>query len=153
MIVLKARRNLAGFAYCSATYLVFVSVAEQIRLIAASLRDKFADYYFDEDEQARLWSVGCCFEASRDLVVAFDAAGLSAKAVRGYYLEVEDGYLDLVVPTFPEDFPEAFDGKWTHWWVEVGGFIVDITADQFHPSCPEDYRVVVEPIGCSRYGC
>jgi hypothetical protein len=38
-----------------------------------------------------------------------------------------------------------------HYWVKVYGFIVDITADQFHVKNPEDYWVVVEPDGHSSY--
>lgn len=69
----------------------------------------------------------------------------------GSYLDIPEDYepnmeeLDLNDIQDWEDSVESGHPYMLHYWVEVGGYIVDITADQFHRDDPEDYWVVVEP--------
>jgi hypothetical protein len=126
-----------------------LSQLEQIKRIAASVRAEFDAYYGANDEDS-FWSVGNCRDAAKTLCEALVAAGFQAEAVFGTYLCCDPSYPEIVAKHSadgldPEDDLADWDGSWVHWWVKCRDVIVDITADQFHPSERTDYRVVVTP--------
>ena len=92
--------------------------------------------------------IGWCLRASRDLAERLEKGGLSAVAVCCDYLAVDDDYPGWVFGSAPLDWDDEndmdeFDGRWKHWVVHCGGYIVDITSDQFHRRDEEIPSVVV----------
>lgn len=80
---------------------------------------------------------GTCQSVSRQLADYLRNKGYEAERVGGYYYPPER-WFELNNEPYK-------DGKWKHWWVEVSDkWIVDVTADQFHPNEEELYRVVVK---------
>lgn len=62
----------------------------------------------------------------------------------GYEVKMVGGYYYPSKKWFKVNNEPYKDGKWKHWWLEVNNeYIVDITADQFHPEEREKYRVVI----------
>lgn len=68
-----------------------------------------------------------CMEGAAVLERALWAAGLEPVACGGQFL------LDAPAPLDPDDPAAGYDRKHGHVWVEVGIWVVDITADQFNP--------------------
>lgn len=80
---------------------------------------------------------GTCQSVSRQLVEYLRNKGYKVERVGGYYYPPERW--------FKLNNKPYEDGKWKHWWAEVSDkWIVDVTADQFHPDEEELYRVVVK---------
>lgn len=125
----------------------------EIEAVARKVREEYASYYADEDDTQSLWSLGLCQNVSRDLKKALDEVGISSGLRHGMYYGAEDSYADLLAAHRgePPEECEKWDGGWTHWWVTVGDLIIDLTADQFHPTEPEDYEVVITTCGDSSY--
>jgi len=118
----------------------------RIELVARGLRQSEATYWDNEP----FWSLGKCSSISEKLAVTLTARDLPAKRVGGYYIKCEDTYPALVEKHSPSGLPQDFDfntwdNTWKHWWVECYGFVVDITADQFHPTHPHLYEIVILP--------
>jgi hypothetical protein len=108
----------------------------------------------DDEDWVEIQScfTGMCSTYAKDLAAFLQKHGFrDAKTVRGYYRAVEDAYLDHVDADEVPDEAD-WDNAWQHWWVEVGGNIVDVTADQFHPSDRDAYRVVITRKGDPSYG-
>ena len=86
-----------------------------------------------------------CQDISRDLVDYLIKLGYKAQRKGGYYNPPEEW--------FEEESEDYKDGKWKHWWVLVNNkWIVDVTADQFHPSEEAEYRVIVTKKNDPDYG-
>jgi len=122
------------------------NIAEKLKTIAQAVRQQLHTYYENEP----FWTIGLCWSASQLLEKAIQDAGYPAKRYGGYYNDCEDGYIDNIIERFGGldedngDFDiETWDHRWKHWWVVCNEFIIDITADQFHPSDPEPYQIVV----------
>lgn len=125
----------------------------QLRTIAVAVRASEERYWL-ADELDPTWTVGLCHSMSEALVTALRSAGFDATLARGYYRDVEESYVSIVARKQGVDFVpscDEFDGTWQHWWVVCEGRILDISADQFHPSERESYAVVLVNIGDSPY--
>ncbi|MEM6664606.1 MAG: hypothetical protein AAF666_20785 [Pseudomonadota bacterium] len=78
-------------------------------------------------------SAGTCQTTSLFLQQAMDRAGIRAAVLQGNDPDGAEGFL--------------LGGVWHgHAWVEAGGYILDISGDQF--GLPPTH---VEPVGCGRY--
>ena len=76
-------------------------------------------------------SMARCKSASEDLAKRLKADGFSAKVVAGrYVLEQPSGY-PTDISTGQQIRSDKEKQTPLHWWVEVDGLVVDITADQF----------------------
>jgi len=121
----------------------------EIEAVARKVREEYASYYADEDDTQSLWSLGLCQNVSRDLKKALDEVGISSDLRHGMYYGAEESYAGLLAADRDESPEECedWDGGWTHWWVIADDLIIDLTADQFHPSEPEEYEVVITTAG------
>lgn len=103
----------------------------EVESIAASVRAKIG--CDPEDVRAM------CFEATQALGAALKKAGFRPVRVRGTFL------IDDPNPEFTPE--EAFESgeAWTpiHHWIEVDGWIVDVTAVQFNEEIEEPMPEVV----------
>ena len=100
---------------------------EKARLIATTLIQKWSDEEGDYDPQAM------CKEISEDLARELEKQGFQAHVVRGTFridqsFDDADG-VDLLNPT--------------HYWVQVGSNILDITAQQFQDEVDEQIPQIV----------
>ena len=78
---------------------------------------------------------GTCQSEAEQLAKFLKTKGFAAEKVGGYYKNLGDDWES------PDGKPAT---KWKHWWVLVDNkTIVDVTADQFHPSERQAYRVVI----------
>lgn len=128
-------------------YIKLVSIVEKFR----KEQEDFYDWEYEKD-----CFKGTCHYITKQLVIFLKNNGFNnVKRVGGYYTDVSNNFepnmnewdFDDI-----EDFNEKFDNKWKHWWVEVDNkWIVDITAEQFHPETPEDYRIIITDIGDLNY--
>jgi hypothetical protein len=112
--------------------------------------------YRSEIEAYADWSedkscfTGMCSTYAKELAgILRDNGFADAIAVSGYYNDVDDEYLDFVNTN--DDELSNWDNKWKHWWVRLGDIIIDVTADQFHPSERDAYRVVITNTNDSKY--
>lgn len=112
---------------------------------------KHEEQYQGWEEDKTAFKNTCTMYAD-ELTNFLSEKGYNAVAVCGYYTNVQDEYEPdhwdwKVNQSIIDKFQRT--GKMpnlTHCWVEVDGkFIVDITADQFHPGNEDEYRVVVVP--------
>lgn len=88
---------------------------------------------------------GQCNMRSKSLAAFLQTHGFPARTVFGNY-RVKDarfiqdhgagihGWGDGDLDGFPDE---------DHEWVQVGPYYIDVTADQFHPSDPQPFRVVI----------
>jgi hypothetical protein len=103
---------------------------------------------------------GECRGYSTELCEHLMGLGYQAKIVQGYYTDVDDdyepGHWDDEVNADIMNFFRR-NGRMpriTHYWVEIANLaIVDVTASQFHPSNPAEYRLVITPITDTDYSC
>ena len=88
-----------------------------------------------------------CAEMSQRLFDVLEQAGHSPERAMGQYLGADEDY-DPDTSEWDEDALENFDREagFSHWWLEVDGKIVDVCADQFHPSNRDAYRIVIEDV-------
>jgi hypothetical protein len=124
--------------------------------IAAEFRAELEEFLGIEDDPDCM--VGRCRDASRELAERLLRSGIEARAVFGRYLEVADGYADLVASRSEPSLDacdvscDDEDGAWLHWFVVCGDLLVDVTADQFRLAEErDDYRVVVTGTDDPRY--
>jgi len=86
-------------------------------------------------------------------------AGMDVLVCDGYYLNVSPFFIPIDNRDYEWDDDDwefynelGFFPNWGHFWLLVDGkWIVDVTADQFHPDEPLMYRVVIAPIGHPDY--
>jgi hypothetical protein len=120
---------------------------KELRRIANEYRKHLEDYWCRDP------FVGICRMASRELQTLLLKVGFDARLANGTYTDVEDGYVEKAITYGCLESKDVWeierdwDNSWGHWWVEVmiDGelWVVDVTASQFHVSCPNEYRVVV----------
>lgn len=93
--------------------------------------EKYYDWKYDKS-----CFKNTCQSVSRELEDYLKKLGYNAKRVGGYYYPSDEWF---------EKYNEPYeDGRWKHWWVVVDNkYIVDVTADQFHPGEEREYRIVV----------
>jgi hypothetical protein len=108
----------------------------------------------DDDKLMRIWAIAerartqiiatydapeaACYDASEVLAAALRNAGIAARRVQGTF------YLDEPDPSkYDEDMDEAEMHEATHHWVEVGPYIVDVTADQFADESEDEIPPIV----------
>lgn len=114
------------------------AIRKRIELVAGQVRrflePQWEEWHRHEGSPSLLTpSQGTCGRSSLFLQEALRAEGLIAEFVAGSPSEGQQGYW--------------LDGAWHgHAWVEVDGWIVDVTADQF--GAPP---VVVTPVGARCY--
>lgn len=127
-------------------------IKEQKRPTIEEIASEFRSKNYHEVESCEM--IGTCLLAAKTLAAVLRDYGYNAKPVSGYYNDVEDEYLKYVNPEDLEnDELDDWDNRWKHWWVVVDGTtIVDVTADQFHPSDPSGYEVVITQVGDPSYG-
>lgn len=113
-----------------------------IESIKKDLRKQVEDFRDDIEKQYgwkndKTCFRGTCQHITTKLVDYLKDKGYEAKRVGGYYYPPMKWF---------EKHNEPYeDGEWKHWWVEVSGkWIVDVTADQFHPGEEDLYRVVIK---------
>lgn len=101
--------------------------------------EKYYDWKYD-----KTCFKNTCQSISKELTNYLKKLNYNVKRVGGYYYPPEKWF---------KKYNEPYeDGKWKHWWVEVNNkYIVDITADQFHPNKEEDYRIVITNKNNSNY--
>ena len=123
-------------------------ISPKIIEIATAIR-KEAEVYCDGDLELLN---NTCHRMSEDLCKALTQAGFKAQRVPGMYLAADVGY-EPDMSQWDEEAIDNFNPEdgYSHWWCEVDGFIVDICADQFHPSNREQYAVQIEPITSRSY--
>lgn len=95
---------------------------------------------------------GACSYISKDLEKFLQALGYQAQRIQGYYRGASEDF----EPVYDDDDDEPYRkynlAKLPHWWVLVDNkYIVDVTADQFHPGEEDYYRVVVTSKSDSDY--
>lgn len=128
------------------------SKEDQLSKIVWQFRHEMEEYE-DWSEHPSCFT-GQCMTYAKDLAKLLVKNGFpTARALSGYYNDAEEEYVDFVFWVKPEYIDDdQRGGRWTHWWVEVDGLIVDVTADQFHPSERQNYRVVITNKGDPAYG-
>ncbi|MBN86879.1 MAG: hypothetical protein CL885_05080 [Dehalococcoidia bacterium] len=78
-----------------------------------------------------------CHRMTRPLVKRLKEAGFDAHEVEGTYYGASDEFVAA-----HEEHDGGY-GEFFHWWIELDGKIIDVTADQFHPGRESAYRVVI----------
>ena len=127
----------------------------RIRDIAVSYREELEQYLDFADNPHAV--MGMCRTASHELCILLEKSGFTATAVFTRYNRVSECFPHRMQDVFGyeemNDFTEGeeFDGTWRHWIVVCGGFIVDVTSDQFHPS-GEGEPVVITDTDDLAYG-
>jgi len=119
---------------------------------------KLTTNFREELEQLLGWKTnkqvfnGQCFCFVQELLKYFKDEGIkNARAVRGTYKDVDKGFIPSDLDVSLKNFDASVSG-WVHWWVVVDNkWIVDITADQFHPGKEKDYRVIVTSVTDPNY--
>ena len=128
---------------------------EEIKACARRIRDAEKKYYLGDErlDSPEIWSVGVCRNASEQLQKALDEIGIQSRLYFGLYYGSEDAYQELIAAKRgePPEEIENWGGGWTHWWLIIEDLILDITADQFHPSEPENYEIVITALNDTAY--
>lgn len=85
-----------------------------------------------------------CVSMSQALFDTLAAAGHEPQRIMGQYLGADADYVPNSDDWEGDDESEMdMDSGFCHWWVELDGKILDVCADQFHPSRRESFRVLV----------
>lgn len=88
-----------------------------------------------------------CVSAAEGLAEFLRDKGFRARKVAGWYGKPEAGYMTGHSPSLYDTAPSPPTGfgrnAQQHWWVEVDGYVVDITSAQFHPTTPADQQSLV----------
>lgn len=117
---------------------------DRLYTIASNFRSKIEkEYGWDEDKEV---FKGTCQDITKELVGELQKQGFSAKRVGGYYHNISEDFIPITEEDY--EFPIEY---WKHWWVEVNNTIVDVTADQFHPSEENEYRIVITDVSDPDY--
>lgn len=107
----------------------------QIETIALKFRKNW-ERKWNWKEDKRCFKNRCQFLVDK-LVEFFEENGFEAKKQAGYYKNIP-------LEWFKINNEDIEDRKWKHWWVIVEDeYIVDVTADQFHPNEEKMYRTEV----------
>lgn len=110
------------------------ALEEKIREEAKTFRKRW-EKKLDWSQDKQCFRNKCQF-ITKKLVDWFEKRGYDAERIGGYYYPPEY-WFDI------KNEPIE-DGKWKHWWVLVEDeYIVDVTAEQFHPRERDLYKVVV----------
>ncbi len=96
---------------------------EKILRIAKEVHDRLVYEYDSEDLKSY------CLDVSRELVEELKKWSIPAKVVQGEY-EVDIGVIE-------DDYEDEIFNL-LHYWVEVGGKVLDISAKQFQEFVNED---------------
>lgn len=130
----------------------------RIKVIAKQLRNELEDSYDWNADR------GCfkntCHYITEDLVEKLIETGIKAYRVNGLYNGASDDYEPDISGWENEDiwaYNDAIESGnnfgFNHWWVVADNkWIVDITADQFHPDEQDEYRIVITDINDYDYG-
>ena len=102
--------------------------------IALSVRKQLVESYDDEYLQA------VCLDCSRELRDELIKNGYNAVVVQGEF-ELDDSY-DLYSDEFVDKDRSVLNLP-LHYWVEVDGFIVDITVSQFNDEVEEELPGII----------
>lgn len=124
-----------------------MTIRDELYKLASEFRNILEKEY-DFEDSTRCFQ-GLCQNIIKDFVEFLKSKGISnSKRVEGYYRNVSDEFLNYTDEYVDE---EDWDNTWKHWWVQVDNYILDVTADQFHPEELHNYRVVVTEKGDSNY--
>lgn len=132
----------------------------RIKIIAKQVRNELETHYdWNADK-------GCfrntCHDITKDLAEKLKEEGIYAYRTNGLYYGASDEFQPDTSDWEDEDRDEynnaTEDGRFSsmfgfnHWWVVAENkWIIDITADQFHPNEENEYRVVITTIDDSDY--
>lgn len=113
---------------------------------------KLALYYRDNYMDEECSTDGQCKIETEGIVQFFKEKGIKAKEYHGLYYGADESYPEYDVDDSVYDNDDKpLEGE-NHWWAVVDNkFIVDVTADQFHPSNPEPYKVIVTSVNDPNY--
>ena len=129
-----------------------------IKVIAKNIRKELEDFYDWESDK------GCfkntCHMVTDDLVKKLEDNKISAHKVNGLYFGADDNYEPDMSEWDDEDrwnYTDVIEVGgmfgFNHWWVVADNkWIVDITADQFHPDEQDEYRIIITDINDYDYG-
>lgn len=98
---------------------------DKILKIAREVRSSL----LDSDES----STGMCGFCSRELVKVLVQSGFNAI--------VQGGTIDLDDPMTDDEGVDVYDPL--HYWVEIDGYVIDLTADQFNDFVDEKFHNIV----------
>lgn len=130
----------------------------RIKVVARKIREELEDFYDWEADK------GCfkntCHMVTDDLVKELENNKIRAYKVNGLYKGASDDYEPDMSGWEHEDvwaYNDAIEARgnfgFNHWWVVADNkWIVDITADQFHPDEQDEYRIVITDINDYDYG-
>jgi len=129
----------------------------RIKVVAKQVRSELETHYdWDADK-------GCfkntCSTVTDILAKELKKNGIYSYRAHGLYYGAPDDYEPDMDDWTGEEVDEYFDSKgygepfgFNHWWVVADNkWLVDITADQFHPDEPEQYRIVITDVGDDDY--
>lgn len=123
-------------------------ISPRIVEIAKAIRQRYEEYFGGDLEMLN----NTCHKMSESLCDALIDAGFKAIRVPGRYLAADVGY-EPDMNQWDEEAIDNFNSEdgFSHWWIEVEGFIVDICADQFHPIDRKNYAIQIESLGSRSY--
>lgn len=133
----------------------------RIKKIAKQMRRELEKYH--DWKSDKLCFTGKCHNVSQELVDKLKQEGIYAYRVNGLYYGASDEYEPDMSDWTNEERLEYNDATeygefnsgygFNHWWVVAENkWIIDITADQFHPNESEQYRIVITNVGDVNYG-
>jgi hypothetical protein len=129
-----------------------------INSIVSDYRKLIDEYYFDADKGINVQ--GSCQYEAKELANTLNSHGIDAVSVAGYYKDIDEDYSPDVdqwdsrdVEMYNQEVEKYSKPlKMPHWWVVVDGkIIIDVTADQFHPSNKDENKVIITSINDKRY--
>jgi len=94
--------------------------------VAHAARQTIEQWATDAGRQQATMTVDTCYQAARYLCSELANAGYSPRLIAGSVR------CDLADPDAPAHIAVALENMPAHYWVEVDGLVVDITADQFN---------------------
>ena len=131
----------------------------KVKKIAKQVRTELEKHYDWENDKSCF--TGKCHNISQDLAIKLKKEGINSYRELGQYAGADESY----VPNMKdwkkwekEEYWEMWevDGgesmTYAHWWLVVENkWILDITADQFHPDTPDKYRIVITTTNDKHY--
>lgn len=121
-------------------HLIFENQQQTLYKLATEYRNK----YMDDDCSVE----GMCSTEAEGLFEFLRERGIkNVRKYHGLYFGADDRYEPVYVDYIDADDYSDPDDGYNHWWVVVDNkYIVDVTADQFHPYDPDDYKIIVTSI-------
>jgi hypothetical protein len=115
---------------------------ERLKEVALDVRTQFESCYEISKNPRALNNL--CHEMSQLLKDAILGNGFPCDCVVGQYLGADGDYEPDTSDWGMED-DNLYDREagFNHWWIKVGDRIIDICADQFHPSQTQVWRLVM----------